>query len=88
MVFSHILIGKTPLTDKEIDDILSFRPGKTRILLLHIRSLMTYNEGIPILISHTLLYDYLIGCKEGEWYIDVDIEKDKIASRCFELTEG
>ena len=77
MIYLYILIGKTPLADKEIDDILSLRSGKTRILVSHIRSLVTYSEGILILINHTLLHDYLIEYKEEEWYIDVDIEKMK-----------
>ena len=77
MIFSYILIRKTPLADKEIDGILSLQPGKTRILVSQIRSLLTYNKGIPILINHTLLYGYLIERKEEEWYIDVNIEKMK-----------
>ena len=77
MIFLYILIGKTPLASKEIDDILSLWPGKTRILVSRIQNLVTYNEGISILINCTLLYDYLIECKEEEWYIDVDIEKMK-----------
>ena len=77
MIFSYILIRKTPLADKEIDGILSLQPGKTRILVSRIQNLVTYNEGISILINCTLLYDYLIEFKEEEWYIDVDIEKMK-----------
>ena len=87
-VFSLILFGKNPLTSKEIDDILSLRAGTTQGLLSRFRSLVTYNEGGPIRINHTSLYDYLIECEEEEWYIDEDIEKNRIALQCFGLMKS
>ena len=87
-VFSLILFGKTLLTGKEIDDILGLRAGSTRVLLSRFRSLVTYNEDSPIRINHISLYDYLIECKEEEWYIDESIERNRIALCCFGLMKS
>ena len=88
MVFSLILFERIPMIDKEIDGILGLRAGKTQGLLSRLRSLVTYNEGSPIRINHTSLYDYLTECKGEEWYIESGAGKNRIVSCCFDLMKN
>ena len=85
-VFSLILFGKTPLSDVDIDEILCYEKGTTSGILKGLRSLVVFRPGQPIWVHHTSLCDYLTSTRCDEsWYIDTDVEKNKIASRCFRL---
>ena len=87
-VFSLILFGKTPMTNEDIDAILGLKSGKTKELLSCLQSLVMYDTDGRICVQHTSLYDYLVGCKGEKWYIDPNKEKERIASRCFELMKS
>ena len=84
-VFSLILFGKTPMTNEDIDDILSLKAGKTKELLSCLQSLVMYGGDGRICVQHTSLYDYLVGCKGEKWHIDSDKEKERIMLQCFRL---
>ena len=88
-VFSLILFGKTPLSDTDIDGVLCYEEGTTRDVLSGLHSLVVFETGKPIRIHHTSLYDYLTSTRCDEsWYIDTDLEKSKIVSRCFGLMKN
>ena len=85
-VFSLILFGKTPLSDVDIDEILCYEKGTTSGILKGLRSLVVFMPGQPIWVHHTSLCDYLTSTRCDEsWYIDSDVWKNNIASRCFRL---
>ncbi|PAV14885.1 nucleotide-binding-oligomerization-domain like receptor [Pyrrhoderma noxium] len=85
-VFSLILFGKTPLSDTDIDEILDYEEGTTSDVLSGLHSLVAFEAGQPIRIHHTSLYDYLTSTRcDGSWFIDADVKKNKIVSRCFGL---
>ena len=81
-VFSFILFGKSPLSDKTINDILRIDTAPS--ILSYLRSLVVYESGNPITIRHASFYDYLVSCKEKPWYIDPSVQREYIASKCFE----
>ena len=83
-IFSLILFAKHPLSDTEIDEILDVEMDTTSDLLSYFRSLVSYEQGKPITIYHTSFYDYLISCEGKPWYVDPDVQKLYLASRCFE----
>ena len=88
-VFSLILFGKKRLSDTEIDEVLCYEEGTTSDVLSGLHSLVVFEPGQPIRIHHTSLYDYLTSTRCDEsWYIDTDLEKSKIVSRCFGLMKG
>ncbi|PAV14881.1 nucleotide-binding-oligomerization-domain like receptor [Pyrrhoderma noxium] len=88
-VFSLILFGKTPLSDVDIDEILDYEEGTTMDILSGLHSLVVFEAGQPIRIHHTSLHDYLTSMRCDEsWYINSDVEMNKIASRCFVLTKS
>ena len=88
-MFSLILFGKTRLSDTEIDEILCYEEGTTSDVLSGLHSLVVFEPGQPIRIHHTSLYDYLTSTRCDEsWYIDTDLEKSKIVSRCFGLMKN
>ena len=88
-VFSLILFGKTPLSDVDIDDILDYEKGTTMDILSGLHSLVVFEPGQPIRIHHTSLYDYLTSMRcDGSWFIDADVEKSRIVSRCFVLMKN
>ncbi|PAV14873.1 WD40 domain containing protein [Pyrrhoderma noxium] len=87
-VFSLILFGRSPMTNEDIDDILGLKSGKTKELLSCLQSLVLYGADGRICVQHTSLYDYLVGCEGEKWYIDPSKEKERIASRCFELMKS
>ena len=69
-IFSLILFAKRPLSDTEIDEILGVEVDTTSDLLSYFRSLVRYEQGQPITIYHTSLYDYLISCEGEPWHVD------------------
>ena len=81
-VFSFILFGKSPLSDKTINDILGIDTAPS--ILSYLRSLVVYEPGNPITIYHTSFYDYLISCEGKPWHIDPGLQRAYIASKCFE----
>ena len=88
-VFSLILFGKIPLSDVEIDEILDYEEGTTMDILSGLHSLVVFEAGQPIRIHHTSLYDYLTSMRcDGSWFIDADVEKSRIVSRCFVLMKN
>ncbi|PAV14874.1 WD40 domain containing protein [Pyrrhoderma noxium] len=88
-VFSLILFGKTPLSDVDIDEILDYEKGTTMDILSGLHSLVVFEPGQPIRIHHTSLHDYLTSMRCDEsWYINSDVEMNKIASRCFVLMKS
>ena len=89
-VFSLILFGKTPLSDVDIDDILDYEEGTTMDVISGLHSLVVFEPGQPIRIHHTSLYDYLTStrCDDVSWFIDADVEKSRIVSRCFGLMKN
>ena len=81
-VFSFVLFGKLPLSDEYINGILG---DDTALgILSYLRSLVAYEPGNPITIRHASFYDYLLSCKGRQWYIDADVQKTCIVSKCFE----
>ena len=84
-VFSLILFGKSPLSDKSIDGIIGIdiAPG----ILSCLRSLVTYEPGNPVTIRHASFYDYLISCEGKPWYVDPSMQRAYIASKCLERME-
>ena len=88
-VFSLILFGKTPLSVVEIDEILDYEEGTTMDILSGLHSLVVFEAGQPIRIHHTSLYDYLTSMRcDGSWFIDADVGKSRIVSRCFVLMKN
>ena len=83
-VFSLILFAKRPLSDTEIDEILDMDKGTTSDLLSYFRSLVRYEGGQPITIYHASFYDYLISCEGEPWHVDPSVQREYIASKCFE----
>ena len=53
-------------------------------VLMCLKSLVVYEPGGPIVIRHTSFRDYLVSCKGNPWYIDPEVQKVYIASRCLE----
>ncbi|PAV14658.1 nucleotide-binding-oligomerization-domain like receptor [Pyrrhoderma noxium] len=83
-IFSLILFAKRPLCDREINEILDVEMDVTSNVLSYFRSLVRYEEGQPIRIHHTSFYDYLISCEGSAWYIDAEVQKSYIATKCLE----
>ena len=81
-VFSFILFGKSQLSDESIDGILGTRTAPD--VLINLRPLVVYEPGNPATIRHKSFRDYLVSCKSEPWYIDTDVQKAYIASKCFE----
>ena len=81
-VFSSILFGKSPLSDKSINGILGINtaPG----VLSYLRSLVVYEPGNPITVRHASFYDYLVSCEGMPWYVDPSMQRTYIASKCLE----
>ena len=84
-VFSLILFGKSPLSDEAINGILGIDTASEILSYLH--SVVVYEPGNPITICHASFYDYLVSCKEMPWYIDSEVQKAYIASKCLERME-
>ena len=83
-IFSLILFAKRPLCDREINEILDVEMDVTSNVLSYFRSLVRYEEGQPIRIHHTSFYDYLISCEGCAWYLDAEVQKSYIATKCLE----
>ena len=81
-VFSFILFGKSPLSDEIINGILGI--DTTPDILVYLRSLVVYEPGNPIAIRHASFHDYLLSCEGHPWYIDSEVQKSYIASKCLE----
>ncbi|PAV21526.1 nucleotide-binding-oligomerization-domain like receptor [Pyrrhoderma noxium] len=84
-VFSLILFGRSPLSDEAINGILGIDTASEVLSYLH--SVVVYEPGNPITIRHASFYDYLVSCKEMPWYIDSEVQKAYIASKCLERME-
>ena len=83
-IFSLILFARRPLSDIEISEILDVEMDVTSNLLSYFRSLVRYEPGNPITIRHASFYDYLTSCQGMPWYIDPEVQRTYIASKCFE----
>ena len=81
-VFSLILFGKLPISVEVINSILGIDTAPD--VLSRLKSLVVYEPGNPITIRHASLFDYLVSCKEEQWYIDADVQKVYIATKCLE----
>ena len=81
-IFSLILFNKSPLSDEAINGILGV--DTVSEVLMYLQSLIVYEPGDLIKIRHASFYDYLVSCKEMPWYIDPDVQKAYIASKCLE----
>ena len=84
-IFSLILFNKSPLSDEAINGILGV--DTVSEVLMYLQSLIVYEPGDLIKIRHASFYDYLVSCKEMPWYIDPDVQKAYIASKCLERME-
>ncbi|PAV14643.1 WD40 domain containing protein [Pyrrhoderma noxium] len=87
-VFSLIFFSKSPLSDLDIDAILELETDTTSSLLACLQPLVKHEKGKLIEIQDAFLYDYLVSCKEYRWYIDAEVQKAYIASRCLERMGG
>ena len=88
-VVSIMLFGKTPLSDVDIDEILCYEEGTTSDILNGLHSLMFFETGQPIRTHYTSLYDCLTSTRCDEsYFIDANVEKNKIALRCFRLMKS
>ena len=83
-ILSLIPFGKSPLTHRDISDIIGLEMYQTLELLSCLRSLVVFEEDQQVKIHHATFYDYLVSCKGKPWYIDARIHEVVIASRCFE----
>ncbi|PAV14717.1 nucleotide-binding-oligomerization-domain like receptor [Pyrrhoderma noxium] len=83
-IFSLILFAKRPLLDREINEILDVEMDVTSNVLSYFRSLVVFEPDNPISIRHASFYDYLVSCKEHPWYIDAEVQKSYIATKCLE----
>ena len=81
-VFSFILFGKTPLSVETINGILGTNTASD--VLTYLRSLVVFEPDYPISIRHASFYDYLVSCSEHPWYIDAEVQKSHIATKCLE----
>ena len=84
-VFSFILFGKTPLSVQVINGILGINTASD--VLRFLRSLVVFEPDNPISIRHASFYDYLVSCKEHPWYIDAEVQKLYITTKCLEQME-
>ena len=83
-VFSLIFFSKSPLSDQDIDAILGLEPDTTSNLLSYLQPLVKHEKGNPAEIRDASLRDYLVSCKGYPWYIDTEVQKLYIATKCFE----
>ena len=81
-VFSFILFGKSPLSDGDINGILGI--DTVPHILMHLRSLVVYEPGNPITIRHASFYDFLVSSKGRPWFVDSEVQRAYIVSRCLE----
>ena len=80
--FSVMLFSNSALSHEAINGILGVDTAPD--VLMCLKSLVVYEPGGPIVIRHTSFRDYLVSCKGNPWYIDPEVQKVYIASRCLE----
>ena len=80
--FSVMLFSNSALSHEAINGVLGVDTAPD--VLMCLKSLVVYEPGGPIVIRHTSFRDYLVSCKGNPWYIDPEVQKVYIASRCLE----
>ncbi|EJC98375.1 WD40 repeat-like protein, partial [Fomitiporia mediterranea MF3/22] len=87
-ILGLIILGKYPLTDNMIDELLGYSDERpSRLTLSRLRSVLVYTPGTPIRFCHTSFRDYLLSpdCKSDPWFIDPEAQNEFITSRCFDV---
>ena len=79
-IFSVILFSNSALSHEAINGVLGVDTASD--VLMCLKSLVVYEPGGPIAIRHTSFHDYLVSCKGSPWYIDTEMQKAYIASKC------
>ncbi|EJC98391.1 WD40 repeat-like protein [Fomitiporia mediterranea MF3/22] len=87
-VLGLILLCKIPLSDDTIDGILGYSDDESsRVILARLQAVLVYTPGAPIRVCHTSFRDYLLasGRAYDDWFIDLEVQRKFIASRCFDV---
>lgn len=73
-ILGAVVVGRTPLTDNTIDDILGLETAKSsRRILRKLGCLLQWSEGLPVRTLHASFSDYLTDarmCGDQPWFID------------------
>jgi hypothetical protein len=91
-VLGAIAIGKTPLSDITLDQLLGLDGRRSsRYILKHLRCLLQWNPGQPVQILHASFADYLTNqdrCGGRPWFADLSIHHKIFALACFRHMEA
>ncbi|KZP06575.1 WD40 repeat-like protein [Athelia psychrophila] len=73
-ILGAVIVGRIPLTDDTIDNMLDLRPSKScRPILRKLGCLLQWSEGLPVRTLHASFADYLTdyhACGGQPWFID------------------
>ncbi|EJD05239.1 WD40 repeat-like protein [Fomitiporia mediterranea MF3/22] len=87
-VLGLLLLGKASFSDRTIDEILGFSDEEpSQLILSCLQSILEYTPDTPVRFCHTSFRDYLRAPerKGDPWFIDLESQKESIASRCLDV---
>ena len=89
-ILGAIVVGREPLTDEQLSQLLQLELGVVHGILSRLRPLLQWSEGKPAQPLHASFTDFLCDpkrCDDPQWHIDTTSHHNDLASFCFRVMQ-